>query len=151
MSRFALPAGSDPPWATGALALAVAVLALVTAGCNGRGGHPAATATAGAARRSAPCTLGRAQRRAIARSLADIRRLRRIQSPLQTFSQHGAPNENTVTGKFLLDLGSAKLPVNVRSHLIHLAKAAADLCGDCSQGLEAAEPFLGNRGEDRCG
>ena len=104
-----------------------------------------------AARRSAPCTLGRAQRRAIARSLADIRRLRRIQSPLQTFSEHGAPNENTVTGKFLLDLGSAKLPVNVRSHLIHLAKTAADLCGDCSQGLEAAEPFLGNRGEDRCG
>ncbi len=153
MSRFALPAGSDPPWATGALALAVAVLALVAAGCNSRGGHPAATAGAGAgaARRSAPCTLGRAQRRAIARSLADIRRLRRIQSPLQTFSQHGAPNENTVTGKFLLDLGSAKLPVNVRSHLIHLAKAAADLCGDCSQGLEAAEPFLGNRGEDRCG
>ena len=149
MSRFALPAASDPPWAAGALALAVAVLALVAAGCNSRGRHPAATATA--ARRSAPCTLGRAQRRAIARSLADIRRLRRIQSPLQTFSEHGAPNENTVTGKFLLDLGSAKLPVNVRSHLIHLAKTAADLCGDCSQGLEAAEPFLGNRGEDRCG
>ncbi len=155
MSRFALPAASDPPWAAGALALAVAVLALVAAGCNSRGGHPAATATATAtaeaARRSAPCTLGSAQRRAIARSLADILRLRRIQSPLQTFSEHGAPNENTVTGKFLLDLGSAKLPVNVRSHLIHLAKTAADLCGDCSQGLEAAEPFLGNRGEDRCG
>ena len=153
MSRFALPAASDPPWAAGALALAVAVLALVAAGCNSSGGHPAATATATAeaARRSAPCTLGNAQRRAIARSLADIRRLRRIQSPLQTFSQHGAPNENTVTGRFLLDLGSAKLPVDVRSHLIHLAKTAADLCGDCLQGLEASEPFLTNRGEKRCG
>ena len=151
MSRFALPAGSDPPWAAGALTLAIAVLALAAAGCNSSGGHPAATATAGTARSSAPCTLGSAQRRAIARSLADIRRLRRIQSPVQTFSQHGAPNENTVTGRFLLDLGSAKLPVNVRSHLIHLAKTAADLCGDCLQGLEASEPFLTNRGEKRCG
>ena len=151
MSRFALPAGSDPPWAAGTLTLAIAVLALAAAGCNSSGGHPAAIARAGTARSSAPCTLGSAQRRAIARSLADIRRLRRIQSPLQTFAQHGAPNENTVTGRFLLDVGSAKLPVNVRSHLIHLAKTAAGLCGDCLQGLEASEPFLTNRGEKRCG
>jgi hypothetical protein len=151
MSRFALPAGSDPQWAAGALTLAIAVLALAAVGCNSSGGHPAATATADTTRSSAPCTLGSAQRRAIARSLADIRRLRRIQSPLQTFSEHGAPTENTVTGKFLLDLGSAKLPLNVRSHLIHLAKTAADLCGDCLQGLEASEPFLTNRGGKRCG
>jgi hypothetical protein len=124
---------------------------LAAAGCNSSSGeHPAATASVGAAH-SVPCTLGRAQRRAIARSLADIRRLQRIQEPLHTFSQHGAPNENTVTGKFLLDLGSAKLPVNVRSHLIHLAKTATGLCGDCSQGLEASEPFLNNREENRCG
>jgi hypothetical protein len=129
------------------LALAVAALALAAAGCNG-GGHPAATA--GSPEHSAPCKLSGAQHRTIARSLADIRRLRRIQAPLQTFTQHGAPTENTVTGKFLLDLGATKLPLDVRSHLIHLAKTAANLCGDCTQGLEASEPFLGNR-EARCG
>jgi hypothetical protein len=143
MSRLRIPAAVGAP--------AVAVLALAAAGCNSSGGHPAATAPVGAARSSAPCTIGRAQRRAIARSLADIKRLQRIERPLQTYSQHGAPNENTVTGKFLLDLGSAKLPVNVRSRLIHLAKTATRLCGDCSQGLEASEPFLNNREENRCG
>jgi hypothetical protein len=133
MSRFVAPA--------------VALLALAAAGCSS-GGHPAATA--GSPERTTPCKLGRAQHRAIARSLADIRRLRRIQAPSQTFSQHGAPAENTVTGNFLVDLGSAKLPLDVRSHLIHLAKTAANLCGDCLSGLEASEPFLGNR-EARCG
>jgi len=132
------------------LALAVAALALAASGCNSGGGHPATNAVAGPTGRSAPCKLGKAQHRAIARSLADIRRLRRIQAPLQTFSQHGAPAENTVTGAFLVDLGCARLPLAVRSHLIHLAKTAADLCGDCLSGLEASEPFLGNR-EARCG
>jgi hypothetical protein len=151
MSRFALPASGDPPSARPALALAVAVLALAAAGCRSSGGHPAAIPTTGTPKGSAPCKLERAQRRTIARSLADIRRLRRIQAPLQSFTQHGAPTENAVTGTFLLDLGSTKLPVNVRAHLIHLAKTAADLCSDCLQGLEASEPFLGNRGEERCG
>ena len=149
MSRFPLPAAA--PSATGALALAVVVLGLVAAGCSSSGGHPAATATAGAPKSAAPCKLDRAQRRTVARALADIRRLRRIQAPMQTFSQHGAPNQNVVTGEFLLDLGSAKLPLNEFSHLLHLAKAAVRLCGDCSQGLEAEEPFLGNRAHKRCG
>jgi hypothetical protein len=127
--------------------LAVAALALAAAGCNG-GGPP--TATLAAPRRLAPCKLGRAQHRAIARSLADIRRLRRIQVPVQKFSQRGAPTENTVTGTFLLDLGSARLPLDTRTRLIHLAKTAANLCGDCLSALEASEPFLGNR-EPRCG
>ena len=70
---------------------------------------------------------------------------------MQTFSEHGAPNQNVVTGKFLLDLGSGKLPLNVYAHLLHLAKAAVRLCGDCSQGLEAAEPVLGTRAHLRCG
>jgi hypothetical protein len=56
-----------------------------------------------------------------------------------------------MTGKLMLDRGSAKLPPNVFAHLLHLAKAAVSLCGDCSQGLEAEEPFLGNRAEKRCG
>jgi hypothetical protein len=70
---------------------------------------------------------------------------------METFSQHGAPNQNVVTGKFLIDLGSARLPLNMYSHLLHEAKAAVRLCGDCSQGLEAEEPVLGTRMVKRCG
>jgi hypothetical protein len=153
MSGFPLPAAGDPRSATGALVLAVAVLALVAAGCSNGGGHPAAIATAGTPRSSAPCKLDRAQRRAVARALVDIRRLRRIQAPMHTFSQHGAPTQNAVTGKLMLDLGSAKLPLNVFAHLLHLGKAAVSLCGDCSVGLEGEEPVLGNRGRstvDNC-
>ena len=146
MSGFPLPAAGDPRSGTGALALVVAVLALVAAGCSHSGGHPAAIATAGKPRSSAPCKLDGAQRRAVARALADIRHLRRIQAPMHTFSQRGAPTQNAVTGKLMLDLGSANLPLNVYGHLLHLAKAAVSLCGDCSVGLEADEPFLGNRG-----
>jgi hypothetical protein len=134
MSRLPLPAA----------VAALVVLGLVAAGC-GNGGHPAATSTASTQRSSAPCKLDRAQRRAVARALADIRRLRRIQAPVQTFSQRGAPHQDEVTGEFLVDAGSAHLPLNVFSRLIHLAKAAVTLCGACSQALEADEPFLGNR------
>ena len=141
MSRFPLPAA-----ATGVLALAVAALALVAAGCSSSGGHQAATARASAPRRVATCRLDGVQRRAVARALADIRILRRIQAPMHTFSRHGAPAQNRVTGKLMLDLGSANLPLGVYAHLIHLAKAAVNLCGDCSVGLEGDEPFLGNRG-----
>ena len=153
MSGFPFPAAAEPQSATGALVLAVAVLGLVAAGCSNGGGHPAAIATASTPKRSAPCKLDRAQRRAVARALADIRRLRRIQAPMQTFSQHGAPTQNAVTGKLMLDLGSAKLPLNVFAHLLHLGKAAVSLCGDCSVGLEGDEPVLGNRGRstvDNC-
>ena len=72
---------------------------------------------------------------------------------MQRFSQHGAPTQNAVTGKLMLDLGSAKLPLNVFAHLLHLGKAAVSLCGDCSVGLEGDEPVLGNRGRstvDNC-
>jgi hypothetical protein len=142
---MAVPAAGVAPLATGALALAVALLAFTAAGCGNGGGHSAATATATSPGSSAPCKLNRAQRRTIARSLADIRRLRRIQAPMRTFSQRGAPNQEVVTGKFLLDLSSTHLPLNVFSRLLHLAKTAVGLCGACSQGLEADEPFLGNR------
>jgi hypothetical protein len=87
----------------------------------------------------------------VALALADIRRLRRIQAPVQTFSQRGAPHQEVMTGKFELDLGSSHLPPDVFAHLLHLAKTAVDLCGDCSNALEAEEPVLGNRGEARCG
>jgi hypothetical protein len=153
MSPFPFFGAGDPPSATGALALAVAALALVAAGCSNGGGHRAAITTAGAPRSSAPCKLDRVQRRAVARALADIRRLRRIQAPMYTFSQHGAPGQNAVTGKLMLDLGSAKLPLNVFARLLHLGKAAVSLCGDCSVGLEGDEPVLGNRGRsavDNC-
>jgi len=65
---------------------------------------------------------------------------------MHRFSQDGAPTQNAVTGKLMLDLGSAKLPLNVYARLLHLAKAAVNLCGGCSVGLEGDEPFLGNRG-----
>ena len=132
----------------GALSLAVALLGLVAAGCGNSGAHRAATSTP---RSSAPCKLDKAQRRTVALALADIRRLRRIQAPMHAFSQHGAPTQEALTGKFLLDLGSVDLPTSVFSDLIHRAKAAVSLCGDCANGLETEEPFFGNRERKRCG
>jgi hypothetical protein len=64
---------------------------------------------------------------------------------MQSFSQQGAPQQEQVTGKFLLDLGSTKLPVTVFSRLLHLAKVATRLCGDCGSSLETEEPVLGTR------
>jgi len=156
MSRFPVPAAGNAPSATGALALVVAVLGFVVAGCGNGGGHTAATPTVSTSGSSPACKLDRVQRRAVARARADIRRLRRIQAPMRKFSQHGAPHQEEVTGKFELDLGSTHLPLNVYSHLLHRAKTAVSLCGDCGQSLEAAEPFLGHRGaahaqEGRCG
>lgn len=64
---------------------------------------------------------------------------------MQTYSVHGAPGQNQLTGQFEMDLGSAHLPLDVYASLVHRAKVAVNLCGDCSQGLEAIEPVLGNR------
>jgi len=130
-----------------ALALAVAVLGLVAAGC-GNDSHRAATSTAGTPRPAASCKLDKNQRHAVALALADIRRLRRIEASVRAFSQRGAPGENELTGKVMVDLGSADLPLNTFGHLLHLAKAAVRLCGDCSVGLEGEEPFLGHQGGD---
>jgi hypothetical protein len=143
MSRFRFPAAA--PSVAGSLALALAALGLLAAGCSS-GGHHAATATAGTPSSSTSCKFNPAQRRTIALALADIRRLRRIQAPVQTFSRRGAPNQEAMTGKFLLDLGSTKLPLNVFTRLLHLAKTATSLCGDCGSALETEEPVLGNRG-----
>ncbi len=132
MSRFVVPAA------------AVVVLAVCAAGCGG-GGHTAATATTVKPKRSAPCKLNAAQRRTVALAQADIRRLQRIQAPMQSFSQRGAPQQEQVTGKFLLDLGTSKLPVSVFSRLLHRAKVATRLCGDCGSSLETEEPVLGSR------
>ncbi len=136
MSRFPAPAA----------ALAVTVLAFVAAGCSSGGSGPSATtATTGEPSGSAACKLTPAQRRTVALARSDIRRLRRIEAPVQSFSQQGAPHEEQVTGKFLLDLGSSKLPVNVFSRLLHQAKVATRLCGDCGSSLETEEPVLGSR------
>ena len=152
MSRFPSRAAAGR-WAAWALALAVALLAFVAAGCSSSGGRGAETATIIKPTNLAPCKLDKAQRRAVARALADIRQLRRIQAPMQTFSQHGAPGQNALTGKLMLDIGSGHLPVNVFAHLLHLGKQAASLCGDCTVGLEGDEPVLTNQGqaEQRCG
>lgn len=65
---------------------------------------------------------------------------------MQSFSQRGAPGQEVLTGKFLVDLGSTPLPPNVFAHLLHRAKTATSLCGDCGSALETEEPVLGNRG-----
>jgi hypothetical protein len=140
MSRFALVP----------VALVVAVLGLLAAGCGSSGRQTSATPATSASKGSAPCRLGPVQHRAIARVLADIRRLRRIEASMHTFSERGAPGQEALTGKVLLDLGTGNLPLNVFSRLLHLAKAAVRLCGDCSTGLETEEPFLGTRAHNRC-
>jgi hypothetical protein len=126
-------------------AAVVAVLAVFASGCSGGGGHSAATTTETTASSSVPCKLTAAQRHTVALALADIRHLRRIQAPVQRFSQRGAPGQEQATGQFLIDLGSAKLPVNVFSRLLHQAKVATRLCGDCGSSLETEEPVLGSR------
>ena len=70
---------------------------------------------------------------------------------MNTFSERGAPGQEQLTGKVLLDLASAHLPLNAYSNLLHRAKAAVRLCGDCSTGLETVEPVLGTRAHSRCG
>jgi len=133
-------------------ALAVAVLGLVAAGCsNSSEGHRAASPTASTSTRAVACKLDSAQRRGVARTRADIRRLQRIEARMQTFSQRGAPGQEQLTGKVILELGSAHLPLNVYSSLLHRTKAAVRLCGDCSTGLETVEPVLGTRAHQRCG
>ena len=133
------------------LALAVALLGLVAAGCGDSSGHRAATPRASTSTSSVSCKLDKAQRRGVARARADIRSLQRIEARMQTFSVRGAPGQEQLTGKVILDLGSAHLPLNVYSSLLHRAKAAVRLCGDCSTGLETVEPVLGTRAHQRCG
>jgi len=128
-----------------ALAPAVVVLAFAAAGCSSGNGHSAAATTTAKPTGPAPCKLTRAQRQTVAIATADIGRLRRIEAPVQSFSQRGAPHQEQLTGKFLLDLGSTKLPINVFSRLLHQAKVATRLCGDCGSALETEEPVLGSR------
>ena len=123
------------------------VACLLAAGC-GSGGEARKAPSPPAAKE---CRLTVAQKRAVARAQADIRRLRRIQAPLHTFSQRGTPAQERVTGQFLADLTRVRLPIDTRAKLIHLAKAAVGLCGLCFQGLEAEEPVVsGHLGEPRC-
>ncbi len=123
------------------------VACLLAAGCGGAGEARKAPSAPAAKE----CRLTVAQKRAVARAQADIRRLRRIQAPLHTFSQRGTPAQERVTGQFLADLTRIRLPIDTRAKLIHLAKAAVGLCGLCFQGLEAEEPVVsGHLGERRC-
>ena len=47
----------------------------------------------------------------------------------------------------MVDLGSAKLPLNVFAHLLHLGKAAVSLCGDCSVASRATNQSWGTAAE----
>ena len=132
-------------------ALILVTLALSVAACGADKEHAKPKPAAPAAGLH-PCKLTAAQRRAIALSEADIRRLHKIQEPLTKFSEQGTPAQERVTNKFLLDMGRTKLPINERARLLRLAKGAVGLCGQCFSGLESAEPVLAGRlGESRCG
>ena len=129
-----------------ALILVTLALAVAACGANKEQAKPKEAAALPA------CKLTSAQRHAIALAEADIRRLHKIQEPLTKFSDQGTPAQERVTNKFLLDMGRTKLPINERARLLRLAKGAVGLCGQCFQGLEAAEPVLAGRlGESRCG
>ena len=131
-----------------ARALILVTLALAVAACGADKQHSKSSAAGGLP----PCKLTSAQRHAVALSEADIRRLRKIQAPLTKFSDQGTPAQETMTGRFLMDMGRARLPINERERLLRLAKSAVGLCGQCFQGLEAEEPVLAGRlGEKRCG
>jgi hypothetical protein len=137
-----------------ALILVTVALASVACGSTKRAAKPAAAPPPPAAPVRA-CKLTSAQRHAVALAMADIHRLKVIQAPLHKFSDMGTPAQETVTGKFLMDMGSAgKLPINLRGRLIDLAKSSVGLCGQCFQGLEAEEPAVSGGhfgGETRCG
>jgi hypothetical protein len=135
------------------MGLCAVSLAAAAAGCGGGAArHATPAATTATTEGLKPCRLTAPQRRAVAQVHADIERLRRIQEPLHKFSEMGTPAQEQVTGKVLLDLGRVKLPINVRSRLLAQAKSVTGLCGQCFQGLEAAEPVLAGRlGDSRCG
>jgi uncharacterized membrane protein len=137
-------------------ALVVLLAAVTAAGCGAARHAAPATTTNTTTKTSHPvagCKLNAGQRRAVRLALRDIRKLRQIQAPLHRFTERGTPAQEAETGRFLADMTSAKkLPVNVRAHLLHVAKNATGLCGLCFQGLEAEEPVLATRtGESRCG
>lgn len=126
---------------------ALVVACLLAAGCGGGGEARKAQSPPA----SKECRLSPAQKRGIARAQTDIRRLRRAQARLHTFSERGTPEQERLTGRFLVDLTRVKLPIDTRAKLIHQAKAAVGLCGLCFQGLEAEEPAIAGRlGEPRC-
>ena len=133
--------------------LLLVTVALAVAACGADKRH-AATHSEASAGGLKPCRLTKAQRRSITSAEADIRRLKKIQAPLHTYTEMGTPAQERVTGQFLLDMGRAELPINERARLIRLAKGAVGLCGQCFQGLEAAEPAVSGGhfgGQPRCG
>jgi hypothetical protein len=136
--------------------IVVLLMAVTAAGCGtARHAAPSTTTARTTTTTSQPfvsCKLDARQRRTVKLALRDIRELRRIQEPLHKFSDRGTPAQEKGTGKFLLDVSSVKLPVNVRAHLLHLAKSSVGLCGLCFTAIESEEPVLATRlGEKRCG
>jgi hypothetical protein len=129
----------------------VAALALgLVAGCGG-GAAPRRTEAASGQRPVKPCVLSTRQRRAVAATLVDIRRLHRLGPPLTKFTENGTPAMEMVTGQVLDDIGRVELPLDTRARLLHRAKAASGLCGLCFGAFESAEPAAATRiGENAC-
>lgn len=127
----------------GAALAAAALLGAVAAGCGG-GEHMSQAA-------ESVCVLSPKQERAVAAAERDIRRLRRIEAPLTTWSEKGTPALQEGTNTVLLDIGRGELPINTRARLIRLAKSEVGLCGLCFGALEAEEPAVAGRQGHECG
>jgi hypothetical protein len=131
---------------------AVLALCLLAAGCGGgRSAVRGRTTAAPGEPPVRPCLLSARQKRAIAATLMDIRRLHRLEAPLTRFTEKGTPAMEAVTGKVLGDIGKVELPLDTRARLLHRAKAASGLCGLCFGAFESAEPAVATRtGENAC-
>lgn len=82
----------------------------------------------------------------------DIRKLHRIEAPVENYSWAGTPAMQAQTNRVLLDVGRVKLPINTRARLLRLGKGASSLCGSCFGAFEAAEPTVVSRfGGPECG
>jgi hypothetical protein len=122
-------------------ASAAVALCLAASGCGKSEVHATAHA----------CVLTARQRAAVTAALGDIRRLHRLEAPLNAYTLRGTPALEAGTERFLLDLGRVGLPIDTRSRLLDLAKGAVGLCGLCFQALEAEEPVLDTRlGRPKC-
>jgi hypothetical protein len=120
------------------------VLAIVAAGCGGSrsAGHQRTGTRHG-------CPLSQAQRRDIVAAKREIRLMRKLEKPLKTVHEIGPPKLEDAVTHFLLDVGP--LPVDVKSKLMDLGKAASALCHDCFNAIEAEEPVIQTRlGGNRC-
>jgi hypothetical protein len=129
----------------------VALVAVAAAGCGGGAKHADSAKAPTVIPSTADCPINATQRKAIAHIKSDIRRLHRLEASMHKFRNVGTTAQENLTNTVLLEIGGDKLPINSRSRLLDLAKAAVGLCGDCFQAFEAEEPEVQTKmGKDPC-